>query len=375
MKPLILAWGILTHNPGRLLAAICALLFSILLMLIQLGFYNTVFDSATEFYRQLKADVYVIRKDKDTIIQSAAFERTRAHQALAVPGVATASPLTIRREALKNLEDGYFRPIRVITIRPEDRIFRSPALNEETQKLLQSGTALIDTRSRKYFGPLEPGPAQLERWAFEIVGTFELGTAFDADGNLLMSESTYAQAIGKPIGRIEMVVLTLEPGAQVAEVVGALRAALPDDVLVFDREAMIAHELRYWSRTTPIAPVFGVGLLLGFLVGIVICYQILYTDVCDHWTEFAILRAMGYGDGFLKLVVLSEALLLPLLAALPAVFLGFAVYEFMEGVTGLMLRLTLERALLVIGLSVMMCIVASLFALRRVVQVDPAELF
>jgi putative ABC transport system permease protein len=375
LKPLILAWGWLSHSPARLVSAVSAILFAVMLMLIQVGFYSSIFDSATEFYRTIDGEVFIVRKDKATLLQTAPFERTRAYQARSVDGVSGTATVIIDRRFTKNFEDGFFRPIRVIAVRPEEAIFRDPRLNKKVALLARPGTALIDTYSRDYFGNVGPGPGQMGRWGYEIIGTFDLGTAFDADGNLLMSQTTWSQATRRRTAQVELISVKLEPSADPKRVVAELSAHLPDDVLVLDREGMIAHESAFWAHTAPVTPVFGVGLLVGFLVGIVICYQILYTDVHDHWGEISTLRAIGFTDGFIKAIVVSEALLLSLIAALPGVLLGFVVYEVMESVVGLKLRMTLGRVAFVTGLSVVMCLISSQFALRRALEADPAELF
>jgi len=62
-------------------------------------------------------------------------------------------------------------------------------------------------------------------------------------------------------------------------------------VLTLDEFA--AREREYWKQALP-SPIFGFGVAIGFLVGAVIVYQILYTDVSDHLPEYATLKAMGY---------------------------------------------------------------------------------
>jgi putative ABC transport system permease protein len=146
-------------------------------------------------------------------------------------------------------------------------------------------------------------------------------------------------------------------------------------VSVLTRTELRQRDIDYWDAGTPVSIVVMIGLVVGFVVGVVICYQVLYTEIADHLPEFATLRAMGYGGGFLAVIVGSEAILLSVGALVPSLLLGAALYEGLEAVTGLRLDLTAPRIALVSTLTVTMCTLAGLLALRRVQQADPAELF
>ena len=86
--------------------------------------------------------------------------------------------------------------------------------------------------------------------------------------------------------------------------------AADGDVDVLTRDEMVAREKWFWWTNTPIGFAFGAGVVLGFVVGMVICYQILASDVADHLPEYATLKAIGYPNRYLSLVVLQESLIL-----------------------------------------------------------------
>jgi len=106
-----------------------------------------------------------------------------------------------------------------------------------------------------------------------------------------------------------------------------------------------------------------------------ICYQVLYTDVVDHLPQFATLKAIGYRDRFIKRVVLREALLLSLLGHVPGLALSYLLYLLLAGATGLPLDMPLSRIVLMLALTVAMCMVSALIAIRKVIAADPAEVF
>ena len=120
---------------------------------------------------------------------------------------------------------------------------------------------------------------------------------------------------------------------------------------------------------------FGLGVAIGFLVGIVICYQILSSGVADHLAEYATLRAIGYPGRYLNLVVFQEGLLLALGGFLPGLVLSAVMYWYLQEQTGLPLRLTVWRAGFIFVLTIAMCSVSAWLALRKAREADPAEVF
>ena len=158
-------------------------------------------------------------------------------------------------------------------------------------------------------------------------------------------------------------------------VAARLRKSLPSDVLVYTKEEFIETETRFWSESTPIAYVFAVGTIMGFIVGVIICYQIIYSGVADYLPEFATLKAMGYSDRFFIQLVLAKSFYLSVFGFVPGLLASFALYHLLSEATGLLLNLTLLQALFVYLLTLAMCSVSGLLAMRKVLAADPAELF
>src|SRR5207244_420830 len=112
------------------------------------------------------------------------------------------------------------------------------------------------------------------------------------------------------VSKVDFGLVRLAPGAKVAEVQAALQQALPDDVKVMTKQELIDQVKDYWGNSKPVGYVFGLGTLVGFIIGVTICYQILYTDIMDHLPQFAALKAIGYDNRYLFKVVLQSALYL-----------------------------------------------------------------
>jgi putative ABC transport system permease protein len=146
-------------------------------------------------------------------------------------------------------------------------------------------------------------------------------------------------------------------------------------VRVFTKAGLIDYELSYWQTRTTIGFIFTLGTIMGFIVGTVIVYQILYTDVSDHLPEYATLKAMGYADTYLLTVVFQEAILLAIVGFIPSLGLGMFLYANTAKATGLPLAMTAIRALQVLLLTMLMCSISGAIAVGKLRAADPADIF
>ncbi len=371
----LFSFRLLVHQRGRLIASVSGVTFALLLMLMQVGFRNALLDSSLELLRQLDADILVMSKQKTPFLRRERMPRERLFQSLSVAGVQSAHPLLLTRMYWRNQEDDTLRPIRVLGFDPDSDSFLIPELRAQAQRLSLRGNALVDSQSRDSFGPIGPGMAEVAQRRIEVVGTFPLGSDFEVDGNLIVSEETYFDLSHSNQKMLELAILKLAPGADLDAVVHELNATLPADVRASSKAELIARDLEYWKRGTPLSVILLVGVGLGFAVGIVICYQILYTEVLDHLSEFATLKAIGYGDRYIQAVVMLEALVLSVFGFVPAVLMGVGLTKLLARVSGLPASLGIDDAMLIGTLSISMCALAGMLALRKVRLLDPAELF
>jgi putative ABC transport system permease protein len=148
-----------------------------------------------------------------------------------------------------------------------------------------------------------------------------------------------------------------------------------DDLRILTMEGFINFERTYWQRGTAIGFIFNLGTVMGFIVGVVIVYQILYTDVSDHLAEYATLKAMGYGNWFLSSVVIQEAFVLSVLGFIPGFAVSMGLYNLTKNATRLPIEMTLERGVQVLILTMIMCVISGAISLRKVQSADPAEIF
>ncbi|MGB7892415.1 MAG: ABC transporter permease DevC, partial [Microcoleus sp.] len=210
-----------------------------------------------------------------------------------------------------------------------------------------------------------------------VDGLFTIGASFGADGNLVTSDLNFMRIFStrRTRGLIDIGIVHLQPGTDVKAVVDKMRATLPNDVRISSKEEFVDIEKKYWQESTSIGFVFTLGAAMGFIVGIVIVYQILYTDVTDHLPEYATLKAMGYKDIYFLGVVFQEALILAILGYLPGFGVSLVLYNLGRSATSLPMYMTLAKAMTVFIMTVVMCSVSGAIAVRKLQAADPADIF
>jgi putative ABC transport system permease protein len=181
----------------------------------------------------------------------------------------------------------------------------------------------------------------------------------------------------RPLTQINLGLIQLDPTADPSRVIAHMRERLPGDVNILTKAEIIIHDRRFWIETTAIGFIFGLGVVVSFVVGTVIVYQILYTDIRDHMQEYATLKAMGYSSLYLFQLVLQQALLLAALGYLPGFVISLGLYRLTVNATdgSLPVSMNMGRMVFVLVITVVMCSVSGLISVRRAVMADPAEVF
>ncbi len=384
--PLPIAWLQLTHQKLRLLVAALGVAFAVVLICVQLGFQDALYSSAVRYHEALNYDVALLAHQTQVIVFAKGFSRRRLVQVRGMEGVASASALYLGLAPWQNpVAPGQPRSIFVVGFDPSDEAFNLPGIEAQREQLKLPDVALYDALSRPEFGPVpdllrERGDRQVETEVadrtIEIAGLFRLGTSFGIDAGLVTSDINFLRILPmRSRDQINLGLVRVEPGADVAAVRDAIDARLPQDVRVLTRPQYIEFEMGYWSHHTPIGYVFGFGVIMGLTVGSIIVYQILFSDVSDHLKEYATLKAMGYSNGFLFRVVLSEAIILAGMGFVPGLLASILIYENAGEATRLPLEMTPRLALSVFGMTAGMCTAAGFLALRKIRSADPAEIF
>jgi len=378
-----LAILLLTRQPVRLAVALAGISFAGILMFMQLGFRDGLFDASVTIHRLFDTDLVLISPRSTSSVSMASFPRRRLVQAMAAPEVEGITPVNWGLLLWRNPETRGTRSILALGFEPNDPLFTDPELAPKARVLTQKGRVLFDAQSRPEFGPVAEWfragrtvESEISGTRVRVAGLVGLGTSFGADGNLLTSSETYRELVpNTPPGSIEVGLIRLRPGTDPEAAARRLQAQLPDDVTVLTKEGFIAFEQNYWRTSTSIGFIFTLGAAMGFVVGCVIVYQVLYSDVSDHLPEYATLMAMGYKLTSLLGVVAREGLLLAAFGYLPAYAAGQGLYLLVRNAIQLPVYMDTTRAMTVFTMILVMCMASAFLAMRRLADADPAEIF
>ncbi len=378
-----LAWRQLMKEKTRLLVAIAGIAFADMLILMQLGLQDALYDGVTQTQRLLKADLVLTNPQFQTLLSVQSFPRERLYQALSADGVASVSSIYIASGQWKNPDTRQNRAILIWGVDPEAPSFAVPEIEQKLPQLKQLNQVLFDRSSRPEYGLIADSvqkqgtlEAEVNQQVIRVVGLFSMGATFAADGNVITSDSTFLKLFPqRQPEEIEVGLIQLQPGIKPEVVKTELTAILGGDVKVMTPEEFAEVEKYYWESQGAIGFIFGLGVTVGFIVGIVIVYQILYTDVVNHLPEYATLKAMGYGDRYLFIVLLQESLLLAILGYIPGFLLSVGLYQLAYAATLMPIGMKLERAVFVLVMTFVMCSVSGVIAMQKLRSADPADVF
>lgn len=379
-----LGWLQLKAQKLRLVAAVTGIAFAVILIFVQLEFREALFVSAVRYHNALDYDLAMLSPKTDFMVSSKQFPRARLYQVLGMEGVQSTTAVYMRLVSWRNpVDPSNARNILAIGFDPSEPGFQRLLSKEQMEAIKIPDQAIFDRRGRDEYGPVrelldagEEVSAEINDRRIAIVGMYELGTSFGLDGGVITSDLNFLRLLpSRQKSAIDFGLIKLEAGQDPVEVEARIKSVIPGDVRVLTRQEFMDLEIGYWNKTTPIGYIFAFGALMGLIVGLIIVYQILFSDVQDHLHEYATLKAMGYTHGYLRNVVLQEAVIMAVLGYLPGMGVAYLVFSRGADATRLPLEMSVESAFGVFLLTVGMCAGSGLMALRKLRSVDPAEVF
>ena len=384
-----LAWLNTTSSYPKLALASSGIGFAVVLMFMQIGFLNGLFDSTVQVLRLLRADLIIISPARYTMPSERRFDFGLILRARGLAQVQEAQPLYIDRSIaeIRVIGNGA-RSIRAIGVPMDCDVFLDAEMNAKCKLLRDKHHALVDRKSKSTYGfekedvtKLRDQEVELSRKSIQLQEWVDIGTDFVYDGSIIVTDRgvehffPYRNGLLPPLAAVDLGLVVLEPGADKRAVQKEMQGLLGDAVHVYDRQALIDREIAFWATNTPIGIIFSIGTAMGLLVGVIICYQILFTDIQDHLAEFATLKAMGYGPLYFLRFVMMQSFYLSVFGFFPGWLVSWVLYQLLSNWTGLVMTLSPLRVLLVFGLTFVMCAVSGALAVRKLWEADPATLF
>ena len=378
-----IAWLQLSHRPLRLAAALAGVGFANVLVFFQLGLSGGLYDSQKRPIQQFHGSLAVIPRRYTNFGEPAGFSRSRLLQVLGFQGVRGVSPLRLGKLQWLNPETQESTQALVMGVDPGNPALMLPELSAQRTSLQLQGGVLFDKASKTSAGPvtarLEQGQSfntELNGQRTNVNGLFQLGLTFAADINLITSTSNFQTLFPeRDPDEIQIGVVQLQSGADASDVQSRLNEVLGPSLQVLTVEELQQREVEHWKRNTSFGLIFGLGVLVGFSVGGIVVYQILYSEVGEHISEYATMKAMGYDDRFVVLIIIQESIILAGLAFLPSLIVSALLYRVLMQATGLLVVMSFSRAALVFTMTLLLCSGSGWLATAKLRRLDPADVF
>ena len=384
-----LPWLQLVKQKVRFFVALAGIAFISVLMFMQIGFQDALYASATQVHKHLRGDLFLISSQYKSLTSTQSFPRSRLYQILGFNGTESVEPLYVQFAKLKNPINGRKYPIYILGFDPVKSIFRLPEVDQNFQLLKIPDQVFFDRAARPEFGPIaeyfqKNQPIGMEIFSYlgtigykvKVSGLFTLGPSFGVDGNLIVSSSTFFNIFPEHrSNQIDIGLIHLKPNVNPQAILTTLSNSLPKDVTVMTRQEFIDFEKSYWTLRTPIGFVFNLMVMMGFVVGVIVVYQILYSNISTHIVQFATLKAMGFRNKYLLNVVFQQAVILAILGYIPGFAISLGLYDIAKNATKLPIVMDLNKGLLVFISVIVMCLTSGFFSTNKLRKVDPAEIF
>ncbi|MFN9719349.1 MAG: ABC transporter permease DevC [Planctomycetota bacterium] len=378
-----MSWQQLKHEKMKLFAAVSGVMVSVVLMWMQLGLMKALFASAVVLHGSLAGELVLIHSQYEHLLHSKFFSSRLLYRLKGSPDVVSVSGIYLSPIEWKNPWNGEMRSMQCYGIETDAPSFDIPGLAEQLPSLRRTDVFLYDRLARPRFGDVvgESGKGieiepELNRRKMKLEGLVNLGASFGVDGNLLVSHANFLRLFpDRDGGQIDLGVVRLKPGVSVRSAQKQFQQELGKQVLVLTKEEFAEVELKYWKSATPIGIIFTAGTFVGFFIGFIVVYQILYTDVTNHLPQYATMKAMGFSNAYLRGLILEQSFQLGMLGFVPGTVMAGFLYAALRKVTQLPLFLDPARGIFLAVVTVLMCVMSGLFAIRKLSSADPAEVF
>jgi putative ABC transport system permease protein len=299
------------------------------------------------------------------------------------PDVASVQEIYMAQARWRNPWTHREHPISVYGIPPEAPLIKLPGFTDRADELRLRDQVVFDAMSRTSFGPVvkelaDKGSMETEvnRRRVKVIGAIKVGISITTDGNLYMSPENFLRLFPeRAAGSVDLGLIKLRPGIDPEKMRLRLQSYLGTEAVVMTQPELVTSEQNFMRENAPVDFIFGMGAAVGFFIGFVVVYQILYTEVTNHLPQFATMKAVGFTDQFLLQIVLCQALILSVLGYVPGFFLAIWLYQVATKAIQMPFSMTLGRAVMVGSFTLIMCGLSAAIAVRKAQSANPADVF
>ncbi|MFG6107447.1 ABC transporter permease DevC [Leptothoe sp. EHU-05/26/07-4] len=379
------AWLQLTHKKSRLFVSLLSVMLSVTLMFTTTALRDGIFEDAVTIHKSLRADLFIQPGQLEYFwaLSARGFPRRVMDRVAAIGGVTETSPFYMNWTNFKNPETLAQKQITIFAFDPERPVFNLPEINQQLDVITRSNTWLYDQLAKPGYGPIiqevqEKGSftTEIADKKITIAGLFTLGGGIlSANGILITSDFNYSNLLGFSLAKVSLGLVNLEEGVDPQAIKQEIVSILPKGIEVLTKEELIANEKKYWTTGSPIGFIFNTLAVIGSIFGGVIVYQILFTQISDYLSVYATFKAIGYTNQYLINTVLQESMLMAVLGYIPGYIFCLYLFNLVQSATRLPMDMSFSRAALVLVLTFITCALASIVAIVKLKDADPADLF
>jgi putative ABC transport system permease protein len=371
---LTLASRNLFHDRLRFVATTVGIVFSIVLVMVQMGLYLGFGQMVTKMIDHASADLWVMRKGTKCFEDPSLLDAAARKAILETQGVAAADTLVIGFSDWR-LPSGEMTPVFVVgSDLNEDSLRPWNVIHGSVKALSAAGKVAVDRSYSERLGVSKLGDkADIRGRPVEVAALTNGIRSFTTTPYVFVDLQHARSYVGVPDSKASYFLVTLKPDANIDGVRYDLQAKIKN-VEVLTTAEFRERSRVFWLFGTGAGVALFAGALLGIIVGTVIVAQTLYSSTKDHLDEFATLRAMGSSDRYIYSVIIYQALLNALVGFGFASLVGFSVVWFTAG-GALPVVITPVLMAGIFALTVIMCVVSALAAILRVVRLDPVMVF
>lgn len=370
----ILAWKNLLHDKVRLVVTLTGIVFALVLIAVQFGMFLGFLDTSANIVEHNTADLWITAPGIPHVNGGSPIAESKRWKAMQVPGVVSTSSFTLFFLNWK-LPNGAFESCQIAGFDIDSGMGAPWNIVEgRIEDLRGQDTVIIDDLYKKKLGVSRIGDTlELNGKRARVVGFTHGIRSFTTAPYVFTSFKNAQTYMRLRENETIFILVRTRPGANLAAVKAGLLATVPG-VEVFTRAEMLARTQNYWVFGTGAGTTTLMGAILGLLVGIVVVAQTIYAATIDHLKEFGTLKAMGATNRQIYQVIVLQAAL----AAAMGYALGISIAEFVvhsTANTDLLIKLPGEVAAGIFGLTLLMCLSASIISIRKATTIDPAMVF
>ena len=366
----------LLQHEVRLIAACSGISVALFLLMMQTAFLTGVEVKVTQFYRIFDFDLAILPDSYQILWSFDKFNRVRLSQAQSIPSVTDTLGINFTVAHWTELPSKRLSSVLLFGFDNPNGFVQDPAVSQGMGRLVDSRSILVDAMSEPDLGPVTVGrKIKINDHEADVVGLFELGLFFYAEGSVIARNADFALFTGADPRMISIGLVRIAKGADVNAVKSQIAAALPDDVLVLTHDDLLAQEQAYFLSTKPIGIMVNIGMLIACVAATVIIIQVLSTEVGNRLKEYAVLKAVGFSPAFIYGIGIVQATVLGLAGLVPATIGAGVVLALVQYLTHLPTALSLSLVGLALAVSLALSLFAAACVLLRIERADPAELY